>query len=150
MPSARWSVSSASTPRSSPRRRRSSPSDRPRRRDCPAMAAGWPFWAATSDERIEQALDLAELQPGEHLIDLGCGDGRVLLRAAADRDAKVTGVELDRELASRARALLDALDVGAEVIEADFTTVDLADVDVVFAYLSPATLQRLESHLAAC
>ena len=111
------------------------------------MTAGWPFWAATSDERIELAFDLAELQPGEHLIDLGCGDGRVLLRAAAYREARVTGVELDPELAQRARALLDAMDVGATIIEADFTTIDLADADVVFAYLSPATLQRLETHL---
>ena len=112
------------------------------------MTAGWPFWAATSDERIELAFDLAELQPGEHLIDLGCGDGRVLLRAAAYREARVTGVELDAELAQRARSLLEAMDVGATIIEADFTTIDLTDADVVFAYLSPATLQRLEGHLA--
>ena len=114
--------------------------------------AGWPFWAATSDERIELAFDLAELQPGEHLIDLGCGDGRVLLRAAAFRDARVTGVELDPDLAARARQLLadhDIDDTQATVVEADFTTVDLTEVDVVFAYLSPATLQRLEPHLAA-
>lgn len=114
------------------------------------MAAGWPFWAATSDERIELAFDLAELQPGEHLIDLGCGDGRVLLRAASYRRARVTGVELDPDLAARARALLAEHDIDrATVVEADFSDVDLSDVDVVFAYLSPATLQRLEPHLAA-
>ena len=110
--------------------------------------AGWPFWAATSDERIELALDLAELQPGEHLIDLGCGDGRVLLRAAAFRRARVTGVELDPALAEQARGLLAEHDIrGATVVEADFTSLDLTDADVVFAYLSPATLQRLEGHL---
>ena len=112
--------------------------------------AGWPFWAATSDERIELAFDIAELQPGEHLIDLGCGDGRVLLRAAAFRGARVTGVELDPDLAAKARALLAEHGItDATVVEADFTTIDLADADVVFAYLSPATLQRLERHLAA-
>ena len=112
--------------------------------------AGWPFWAATNDERIELALDIADLRPGEHLIDLGCGDGRVLLRAAAFRDARVTGVELDPALAAKARALLDEHGVaGAVVVEGDFTTIDLSDADVVFAYLSPATLQRLEPHLVA-
>ena len=111
--------------------------------------AGWPFWAATSDERIELAFDIAELAEGEHLIDLGCGDGRVLLRAAAFRDARVTGVELDPELAGKARALLAEHGVEGTVLDADFTTVDLSDADVVFAYLSPATLQRLEPHLAA-
>ena len=110
--------------------------------------AGWPFWAATSDERIELALDVAELQPGEHLIDLGCGDGRVLLRAAAYRGARVTGVELDPDLAAKARALLADHGVDGTVVQADLATIDLADADVVFAYLSPATLQRLEPHLS--
>jgi SAM-dependent methyltransferase len=111
--------------------------------------AGWPFWAATSDERIEQAFEFAELQAGEHLVDLGCGDGRVLLRAAALHGARVTGIELDPELAAKARALLAEHDVDGTVVEADFATVDLDDVDVLFAYLSPATLQRLRPRLAA-
>lgn len=113
------------------------------------MAAGWPFWAATSDERIDRAFDLARLEPGEHLLDLGCGDGRVLLRAAALRDARVTGVELDPDLAESARRLLAEHDVDGQVIEGDFGAAPLADVDVVFAYLSPATLQRLAPGLGA-
>ncbi len=110
---------------------------------------GWPFWAATSDDRIDRAFDLAGLAPGEHLIDLGCGDGRVLLRAAALRSARVTGVELDAELATSARSLLAEHGVTGTVIEADFASIDLTGVDVVFAYLSPSTLQRLRARLAA-
>lgn len=110
--------------------------------------AGWPFWAATTDERIERAFDLARLEAGEHLLDLGCGDGRVLLRAAVLRGARVTGVELDPELAAAARRLLADHDATGEVIEGDFASVPLDDVDVVFAFLSPATLQRLRPRLA--
>ena len=111
--------------------------------------AGWPFWAATSDERIDRAFDLARLDPGEHLLDLGCGDGRVLLRAAVLRQARVTGVELDAALAASARQLLADHGAAGDVLEADFTTPDipLDEADVVFAYLSPATLQRLASRL---
>jgi hypothetical protein len=71
----------------------------------------------------------------------------VLLRAAAFLGAHVTGVELDPALAASARALLAAHDVEGDVIEADFDTVAI-DADVVFAYLSPATLQRLRPRLA--
>jgi len=110
--------------------------------------AGWPFWAATSDERIEQALDMVRLQPGERLLDVGCGDGRVLLRAAVYRDAVVTGIELDPELAAAARALLREHDVDGDIIEADFTEASL-QADVIFAFLSPATLQRLRPRLAS-
>lgn len=111
--------------------------------------AGWPFWAATSDERIERAFDLAGLADGEHLVDLGCGDGRVLLRAAVLRGARVTGVELDPALAATARQLLADHDARGEVLEGDFAEAPLDDADVVFAYLSPAILQRLRPRLGA-
>ena len=109
--------------------------------------AGWPFWAATSDERIDFAFDLAELRAGEHVVDLGCGDGRVLLRAGALRGARVTGIELDATLAASARTLLAEHEVAGNIVEADFADAPLGDADVVFAYLSPATLQRLRNRL---
>jgi SAM-dependent methyltransferase len=111
-------------------------------------SGGWPFWAATSDDRIGEALRLAGLQPGERLVDLGCGDGRVLLRAAEAFGAEVLGVELDPGLAAIARELLAAAGVGGTVVEADFDAVPI-EADVVFAFLSPATLQRLRPRLQA-
>lgn len=107
---------------------------------------GWPFWAATSDDRIDSAFDLAQLRPGERFVDLGCGDGRVLLRAARERGAIVLGVELDSALAAQARALLEDNGIAATVVEADIAEAPL-EADVVFAYLSPATLQRLVPRL---
>lgn len=109
-------------------------------------AVRWPFWAPTPHERIEQALDLARLRRGERFVDLGCGDGRVLL-AAAERGATVTGIELDSDLAAQARRLLEHAGAAGAVIEADFGACAL-EADVVFAFLSPATLQRLAATLA--
>jgi SAM-dependent methyltransferase len=111
-------------------------------------SAGWPFWAGTSDGRIDEALRLAGLRPGERLLDLGCGDGRVLLRAAEAYGAEVKGVELDPGLAATARQQLAAAGVEGTVLEADFESVSI-EADVVFAFLSPATLQRLRPRLAA-
>jgi SAM-dependent methyltransferase len=108
---------------------------------------GWPFWAGTSDERVDEALRLAGLSPGERLLDLGCGDGRVLLRAAETYGAEVSGVELDPGLAAMARQRLAAAGVEGTVLEADFEVVPI-EADVVFAFLSPATLQRLRPRLA--
>ncbi|MCC6064995.1 MAG: class I SAM-dependent methyltransferase, partial [Thermofilum sp.] len=48
---------------------------------------------------IVKALDMARLQPGELLVDLGCGDGRVLVVAAKRYGAYAVGVELNPLLA---------------------------------------------------
>ena len=111
-------------------------------------SAGWPFWAATTDARIDDALALAGLQPGERFVDLGSGDGRVLVRAAEGFGAQVAGVELDPRLAEVARDVLLASGIDGEIIEGDFDNVAL-DADVVFAFLSPATLQRLRPRFDA-
>jgi SAM-dependent methyltransferase len=109
---------------------------------------GWPFYAPSAPERVASALDLAEVAEGDHVVDLGCGDGQVLVEARR-RGARVTGIECDTELAADARLALgdDA------VVEADLFSDDLwrrvDRPDVVFCYLSPATLQRLTPALRA-
>jgi len=48
----------------------------------------------TLSKQLRIALDLIELQPGQTLLELGCGDGKVLL-AAAQRGWQVVGYELN-------------------------------------------------------
>jgi len=111
------------------------------------MTNRWPFWAPTPDESIEHALDLAGIKEGEHLLDLGCGDGRVL-EAAVRRGATATGYEADPLRAAMARERLEPLEDAVKVEVADFHTVPLEKANVVFAFLSPATLFRLRHRLA--
>jgi SAM-dependent methyltransferase len=101
----------------------------------------FPFWAPTSAQRVEQALDLAGLRPGERFVDLGCGDGRVIL-AAARRGAQVTGIEIDPRRAEQARELLRQAGYRGKVVVGDVARTCFS-ADVVFAFLTPATLQRL-------
>lgn len=108
-----------------------------------ATARTWPFWAPSQAAAVDAALELADVGPGVRLLDLGCGDGQVLL-AAARRGAQVAGVEADPDLVEEARTHLDAAGVDADVRVGDLfdPEVDL-DADVWFSYLAPATLQRL-------
>ncbi|MGE3619019.1 MAG: class I SAM-dependent methyltransferase [Acidimicrobiia bacterium] len=108
---------------------------------------GWPFWAPSDLSTVEAALDLAGVARGDHFVDLGCGDGQVLV-AAARRGAQVLGVEIDDDLAATARAALEAEGLPGTVVVADLFDLDL-DADVVFTYLSPGTLQRLTPALRA-
>jgi predicted RNA methylase len=66
----------------------------------------------------QSMLKLAALQPGETVVDLGCGDGR-LLRAAVDAGAgRAVGYELDAELVTAARKAAGD-DARIEVFQAD-------------------------------
>ena len=109
---------------------------------------GWPFWAPSSEASVESALDLAAVGPGDRVADLGCGDGQVLVRAA-QRGAKVVGVETDPDLAQQARDALETEGLAGDVVEGDLFDLPLDDLDVVFTYLSPVTLQQLVPRLAA-
>ncbi len=57
------------------------------------IAFGAPF-LPTLKARVPEALDLIDLKPGETLLELGSGDGRVLL-AAAKRNINAVGYELN-------------------------------------------------------
>jgi SAM-dependent methyltransferase len=115
---------------------------------------GWPFFAPSAEDAIEAALDLAGLKAGDHFVDLGCGDGQVLV-AAARRGARVTGVEYDRTLARAAQATMADAGVAdrGEVVVGDlfdgalWRSAALRRPDVLFSYLSPAMLQRLTPYV---
>ena len=52
------------------------------------------IYVPTRLQTVERMLDFAELKAGETLVDLGSGDGRIVL-AAAKRGANARGIELD-------------------------------------------------------
>ena len=54
-------------------------------------------WVPTPPALVEKMLDLAHLTPDDRLVDLGSGDG-VLVIAAARRGARARGIEYDRRL----------------------------------------------------
>ena len=101
----------------------------------------WAFWSPSSDAYIEQALRLAKVGPGTRFLDLGCGDGRVLV-AAARLGASVRGIEIDPTVADIARTNLAAAEVPGSIDIADIYTAPL-DAEVIYAYLTPVTLSRL-------
>jgi SAM-dependent methyltransferase len=104
----------------------------------------------TSTDAISTALRFAGLKAGETALDIGCGDGRVLVAlATACPEAQVVGIEYSAELCSRAEARIAEAGVGnARVICGDATLVQPSDVDVVFAYLTPTGLVAVEPFLA--
>lgn len=111
-----------------------------------------PFWP-TPESLVERMLDLAGVGPGDHLIDLGCGDGRIVI-AAARRGATALGVDIDAERIAEAEAATRA--AGVEHLVGfrceDLFATRLEAASVVTLYLIPhinrLLAERLRTELA--
>src|SRR5947207_685824 len=69
----------------------------------PAWGQSWGWddgtvpYVQTPMEIVERMLRMAEVRPGDSVIDLGSGDGRIVIEAAK-RGARGLGVDLDPNL----------------------------------------------------
>lgn len=107
-------------------------------------------WVPTREVRIRKALQMANLQPGESLYDLGAGDGRVLLMAVKEFDAQAVGIEVGPVQCALGwlRVLLKGSRHKVRMRCGNFYKADIRDADVVFVYLTSAQTSRLQEKLA--
>ena len=103
------------------------------------------------DNVTQEMLRIARVGPGDHVIDLGSGDGRIVILAAKRFGATGLGVEIDPALVRR--SLRNAQDAGVAP-QVDFRVQDLFDTDlspatVVTMYLLPEFNLRLRPALLA-
>ena len=105
-------------------------------------------WVPTPDALTETMLDMADLGPDDVLMDLGSGDGRLVIEAAR-RGARAIGVEYDAQLValSRARAADAGMSGRASFRQADLFEVDLSEATVVTLFLLPDLNLRLRPTL---
>jgi hypothetical protein len=96
-------------------------------------------------------LAFADVGPNDLLVDLGCGDGRIVVEAARRTGCRARGVELDRDLADRARAAVTAagLTDRVEIVHGDAAGLSLADATVVVVFLPVGTVEALLPDLLA-
>ena len=97
------------------------------------------------NRHIETALDLLELQPGQTIYDLGCGDGR-LLKAAARRGLKAVGYELNPIMFAYAW-LTTRNRKNIQVRFGDFWNVGLTNADAVYVFLLDKFMAKLDERL---
>ncbi|KAH8972254.1 hypothetical protein BDL97_02G185600 [Sphagnum fallax] len=92
----------------------------------------------------KRMLQLASVGPQDHVVDLGCGDGRLLI-AAKLYGAKCYGVELDPQLFEEAQRAVAQEGMGhlINIERRDAFSVDLSKASVVTLYLSVQGNSRL-------
>ena len=100
-------------------------------------------------EIIERMLEAANLKRGEIVVDLGCGDGRILITAVQKFGAKAVGVELNPKLVKEASEMIARLGLQnhARVVRGDIFEADLSQADVVALYLTTGSNEKLRPKL---
>jgi hypothetical protein len=119
------------------------------------ISAVWPSligapWVPVSKKTAQRMLELAKVTQEDTVVDLGSGDGRIIIMAAEKFGASAVGIEADpfRVLWSRGvvrcRGLIEIVDV----IWGNFFVKSLSDATVVTVYQGQAINKRLKTKLA--
>lgn len=98
---------------------------------------------------VDEMLKLAGVTAKDFVIDLGSGDGRMILTAARDFKATGVGVDIDAKLVELAnkQAKADGLADRAKFIEQDMFKADVGKASVVTLYVLPDFMERLRPKL---
>jgi SAM-dependent methyltransferase len=113
--------------------------------------AGFSFapWVPAWGKNLPRIFKLAEIKPGEIFYDLGCGDGRVVVYANKNWQAKAIGLEISlpfflickiRQVFNRQRDLTFKLK--------NLYKEDLSRADVVYFFGMPDKIEKLKVKLA--
>ena len=111
-----------------------------------AMINGAPY-VPTPMDRVKKMVALAKIKPGQVVYDIGCGDGRFVYVAANEYGAKATGIELSPVVYLLAIVRKFFWKSKAKIIFADFKMRNLSDADIIFCYLLPDTLKKIQPSL---
>lgn len=92
-------------------------------------------------EAVAKMLEVAALQPGETLLDIGSGDGRVVIAAALALPSlhRAVGVEIDAALVALSRRKVAEAQLGTQVaiLHDDWLRIDMVHVDVAILFFLP-------------
>jgi hypothetical protein len=100
---------------------------------------------------VDEMLRMAKVGPADYLIDLGSGDGRIVITAAKKHGARGFGVDLDTYLLklANASARKEGVTDRARFIEQNLFETDLSSATVITSYLLPEMNLKLRPKILA-
>lgn len=106
------------------------------------------IWVPTPQVLVDTMLDMAQLRKGDFLMDLGSGDGRLVI-TAAKRGARAVGVEYNPQMVelSRQNAKREGVEGRARFLKADLFQTDFSQATVITMFLLPTLNLKLRPTL---
>ncbi len=113
----------------------------------PALYRGAPYLPTHAD-LVPTMIQFAGIQPTDKVVDLGSGDGRLVIAAAQAGAERATGYEIDVIKVTKARERATQLGLkNVEFLATSFWPVPLQDADVVFIYTLPFFVAKFQKKL---
>src|SRR6185503_6038479 len=105
----------------------------------------------TPEEVVERMLELAGTKADDLVVDLGSGDGRIVIMAAKKFGARGLGIELDQRLVDQSKDNARAAGVADRVafVQGDVLTADISKASVVTVYLLPGLSGQLQQRFTS-
>jgi hypothetical protein len=98
---------------------------------------------------VDEMLKLANVTAKDFVVDLGSGDGRMIITAAKNFKASGLGVDIDKKLVelSNKQAKTDGIGDRAKFVEQDMFKTDIGKATVVTLYVLPDFMEKLRPKL---
>jgi len=105
-------------------------------------------YVATKKKSLKEIINNAKITDGNHIIELGSGDGRFLRTVAKQYQITGLGVDVNPLPIFKARiiARLQNLTTVEFKIQ-DIRDTDLSEADVIYMYLIPKFIQKIKNQL---
>ncbi|MCE2999815.1 MAG: class I SAM-dependent methyltransferase [Betaproteobacteria bacterium] len=117
----------------------------------PAVASDLPLsggpYVPTPQRVVDEMLKIAGVGAKDTVIDLGSGDGRIVLTAVQKHGARGRGYDIDARLVERSNATAKKLGIEgrASFHEMDVLKAPIGDATVITLYLLPEMMRALRS-----
>lgn len=107
-------------------------------------------WVPTAQALADKMLDLAKVTPQDYVIDLGSGDGRIVI-TAAKRGARALGIEYNPDLValSKRNAAKEGVSHKTQFMQADLFESDFSQATVITMFLLPEINLKLRPKILA-
>jgi phospholipid N-methyltransferase len=107
------------------------------------------IWVPTPDALVDRMLRMAQVTPNDFVVDLGSGDGKIVIAAARDFKARSLGVEFNPDMVSLARRNAEKAGVAnlTRFEQGDIFQFDYSSASVVTMYLLPGLNLKLRPTL---